>query len=301
MKKFFYLLKEGIKHIWNNKMMAVASICVLIFGLLLTGAVYLISLNVEELVESVGEKNVVKVYLNDEVTEQEAQYIGEEILAVGNISNCEFVSKEEAFKSFDDLLGDAYTKFEGDQNPLPHAFNITLTDLNLYDETIARVANISGVQKTSDQREVAEMLTGIQSVVNMFGFWATLILGIISLFIISNTIRITMYARRFEISIMKSVGATNTFVRTPFLIEAMIIGIISGGVAASLLLVLYDSIMETLRSFSVLQDIGSINYPNMTFYIYGIYILAGMLIGMIAANISIGKYLKREGNQVLRW
>lgn len=301
MRKFFYLIKEGIKHIWNNKMMAFASVCVLIFGLLLTGAVALISASVGELVDSVGAKNVVKVYLNNDVTSDEAQEIGNKILAIGNIEKCEFYSKEEAMKNYSEMLGEAYNKFEGDQNPLPDAYNITLKDLSLYDSTIKSVTSIEGVQETSNQRDLADILSSIQSFVNMLGFWVTIILGIISLFIISNTIRMTMYARRFEISIMKSVGATNAFVRTPFVIEGMIIGILSGVAASFLLMVLYDSIMNTLRSFQALENIGSIDLRGYMLYVVLLFVAVGMIVGALAASISIRKYLRKEGNEILGW
>ena len=225
-----YLLKEGIKSIWSNRMMSIASIGVLVSCLLLTGAAELITLNVSSVVDEIGGENVTRVFLEQEVTDLEAVYIQDEIGKLSNVSDTAFVSKDDAIKEYEDTLReDIFSQMQGEGNPLPNSVDVTLTDLSLYDETMAQITAIEGVDEVRDTREIASKLTSLSTLVSSMSLWIVLALSLISIFIISNTIRMTMYSRRFEISIMKSVGATDTFIRIPFVFEGMIIGLISGG------------------------------------------------------------------------
>ena len=152
----------------------------------------------------------------------ESVKIGEAIKSIDNVENCEFVSKDEAVKSYIEALegdGDILAGLTGENNPLPDAFKISLKDLSIYEETAQQVLSIEGVQKINDYSEVANKLTRLDTMVKIVAISVVTVLGIVSLFIIANTIRVTMHSRRLEISIMKSVGATNGFVRVPFLVE----------------------------------------------------------------------------------
>ena len=146
-----------------------------------------------------------------------------------------------------------------------------------------------------DYSDIAEQLTDLDNLVTSAGFWIVLILSLVSLFIISNTIRVTMFSRRLEISIMKSVGATNWFVRVPFIVEGVIIGLLSGGVASGLLIFLYNKLVTSIASIPLFSpvDIGP-----MAWRITLIFMLAGSLFGALGGLISLGKYLKKEGGDL---
>ena len=201
---FGYLIKEGVKNVWSNRIMSIASICVLMSCLILTGSAILWSMNVAQVVESVGDSNETTVYLNDDVSGVEAAYIGKDLQKLDNIASVEFYSKEEAFKEYEDVLGDEiFANLQGNDNPLPDAYHISMVDLSEYEQTVSEIMNINGVNSVSNRSDVAKQLTNISNLVSTLSFWIVLALTVISLFIISNTIRMTMYSRRFEISIMK--------------------------------------------------------------------------------------------------
>lgn len=293
-----YLIKEGIKNVWNNRLMSVASVCVLISCLVLTGSAVLFSMNVANIVESVGGKNETTVYLEDNVSNVEAVYIGRDIENVDNVTEAKFYSKEQAFERYKDKLGKEVFENMKNENPLPDAYKITMEDLSKYDSTVKEIRAIEGVSKVSSHSETAKKLTSINDLVRILSIAIVVVLGIISLFIISNTIRATMHTRRFEISIMKSVGATNAFVRIPFIVEGVIIGLIAAILSTVAMLFLYDGIVEIIVH---IIRFPAIPFANIVWYTAGIFTLAGVIIGALSGFISIRKYLKKEGNEILGW
>lgn len=296
---FGYLIKEGIKNVWTNRIMSLASIGVLISCLVLTGSAIMITVNVGDIVSSVGDQNVTTVYLDDDISELEAVYIGRTLEKIDNVSDATFYPKDDAIAAYREVLGEeVFANMSGDDNPLPHAYHITMTDLSMYDETVNNILAVEGVSSVSSRSEVAEKLTSLNTLVTVMSFWIILALAIISLFIISNTIRMTMYAHRFEISIMKSVGATDSFVRIPFVIEGVIIGLVSAGISIGLLALLYDAVIN------VVQHILPFDYIPFTDVMWTIiisFVAAGVLVGSLGSLVSIRKYLKHEGNEILGW
>ena len=299
MKGIGYLVKEGIKNVWNNRMMSLASIGVLVSCLLMTGLAVLLSLNVTSVVNSVGKDNQVTVFLNDDVNELQAvMEIGPELRNIENVSECEFYSKDEAIKELEEELGNLFDELQGENNPLPHAFHITMEDLSKYDETVEKIVNTQGVYKVSDRSDVASKLTSLNELVTQIGLWIVIVLALISLFIISNSIRMTMYSRRFEISIMKSVGATNWFIRVPFIIEGEVLGLIAGLLSSGIIAFLYNGMIVAVQ---YIIPFSKINYSDVAFPMTLSFILLGVVIGAIGAGISIGRYLKMEGGEILGW
>lgn len=294
-----YLIKEGIKNTWTNRMMSLASIGVLVSCLVLTGAAVMVSMNVKSMVDKVGNKNVTTVYMELGTDDKQLEQAGKDIEQLDNITEVKLFTKEEAIKDFKDVLGDdVFAEMEGEGNPLPDAYKVTVTDLGKYDKTVKEIKNISGVDKISSQKDVADKLTSLNKLVQILSMAVVLALIVVSLFIISNTIRMTMYARRFEISIMKSVGATNLFVRIPFLMEGMIIGAISGVIALFGLMAGYDIIVQALQH---VIPFPAISFDSLTLPFLGAFVVAGMFVGMLGGLISIGKYLKKEGSMILGW
>ena len=299
MSGFGYLVREGFKNIWNNRIMSIASICVLVSCLILTGAASLFSINVQLLVDSVGQTNETTVYLDMNVSELEAVYVGKDIEKIGNISAIEFLSKDEAIKQYKNELGeDIFAGMQDENNPLPHAYIVAMTDLSQYDKTIEQIKSIDGVDEINNRSETARKLTKISNLVSIICFWVVLALMIISLFIIANTIRATMYSRRYEISIMKSVGATNTFVRIPFVVEGMTIGILSAAISLGGLALLYHGVMEAISDF---MHMTYLPLMDVVGYVAVAFAVSGVLVGIFGSLISIRKYLKMEGNEILGW
>ena len=294
-----YLFKEGIRSVWNNRLMSAASIGVLVSCLLITGMAILMSLNVRNVVDQMGKDNQITVFLETNIDELTAvQVIGPEIRRLDNISACEFYSKDEGIVKWEKELGPLFGELQGAENPLPHAFHVTMVDLSQYQTTVDSIMQVEGVDLITDRSEVAKRLTDLNTLVTQVGLWLVAALGIISLFIISNSVRMTMYSRRFEISIMKSVGATNHFVRTPFVIEGVVLGLISGVLASGIVAFLYETMISAVK---YIVPINEIPYSELTFNISAGFIVFGMIIGAIGALISIGRYLNMEGGEILGW
>lgn len=292
-----YLLSEGFKNVWKNWMMSIASIGVLMLCLILTGSAALFSINVTSILDNIESQNSVTIYLNDDIETIDAREIGDQIAALQNVESCEFFSKEQAIDEFVERLGPS---FEGlkDENFLPHSFHVTLKDIAQYNDTVEQIKQINGVNEVVNRAEVFEKLAQFDKFVSLVGTLVVLILIIVSLFIVSNTIRLTMYNRRFEISIMKSVGATDWFVRIPFIVEGVIIGLISAVLSSVIINLTYSMIIDYLHNAVPFLQIS---YPTVPPFVFVAFMLAGILFGLIGGLISIGKYLKKEGGEILGW
>ena len=301
MKGFGYLAKEGFKNVWNNRIMSIASVCVLVSCLVLTGAATLFSVNVSKVVDSVGQSNETTVYIDDSYSQLEAVYVGKEIEKVDNVTSAEFYSREEAYETFKAQLGDDLFKMiEVEKGiPLPDAFIVVMDDLSKYDDTIKQIQQIEGVDSVNNRGDFAKKLTEISDIVNVISLGVVIALTVISLFIIANTIRATMYSRRYEISIMKSVGATNMFVRIPFLVEGMVIGLVSAIVSTAGIALLYEGITKAISESMAIIDF--IPLADVILYVAGAFAVAGVVVGFFGSFISIRKYLKKEGNEILGW
>lgn len=300
MRGFGYLTKEGLKNVWSNRIMSIASICVLVSCLVLTGIASLFSINIGKVVDSVGKTNETSVYIKKDYSQLEAVYIGKEIERLDNVESTTFLPKEEAMEQFKDMINDDALFAEmQDRDPLPDTVIVVMKDLSLYEQTVDQIKRIEGVDDVSSHTELAKTLTDISNLVNAISLGITLALTIVSIFIIANTIRVTMYSRRFEISIMKSVGATNSFVRWPFLMEGMVIGFISAILATCGVGLLYEVIMTAIQQ--MLPIFVSIPIMNVIWYVAAAFAVSGVVIGFFGSLISIRKYLKMEGNEILGW
>ncbi len=296
-----YLVKEGLKNIWTNRMMSLASVIVLVSCLIITGAAILVSVNVTSLISSIGDDNQVNVFLEYDMSDIDAIKLGTTIKKIDNVEDCQYYSKDEAIKEYKDKLGNLYESLQGEDNPLGNVYKVRLADLSNYKQTIKEIEAIDGVASVSDRGDIARTLTKLNYFVTIVGFWIVMILGVVTLFIISNTIKMTMYSRRYEISIMKSVGATNTFVRIPFIIEAMAIGLISGLIASVALIAIYNPIRETAGRMITLIGTSTIPISDIWLNILLGFSGAGILIGALGGSISISKYLRKEGGDILGW
>ena len=258
------------------------------------------SLNVSEMVDAVGQNNEITVYIKEDLSQIEAKYVGRDIEKMDNIKEVIFVPSAEALAKYKEQLGDQLFERLGDRKKvLPDAFRVQMLDLSKYDDTVRQIKALQGVDTISDRREFAKKLTKVSNLVNIIAVGVVVALIVISLFIIANTIRATMYSRRFEISIMKSVGATNMFVRMPFLIEGMVIGFISAALSTGALALLYNALVNVLVRTDL--PIDYIPFARVVVPLMLAFIIVGVLVGFFGGFISIRKYLKKEGNEILGW
>ena len=292
-----YLLKEGIRSLWTNRTMTLASVCVLISCLLLTGTAVLFSMNIATAMKDVENSNSITVYLDDNLPALKAVEVGEQLRQLDNVATCDYVPKDEALKDILEGMGDEGSVFEGltgSDNFLPDAYRISFEDISKYDETIAAIESLEGVNKYTDYSEIIDRLNSIDNMVRIFGVVVVAVLGVVSLFIIANTIKVTMFSRRLEISIMKSVGATDMFVRIPFIVEGMLIGLISSLLSTLIIGLAYVRIMDAI--VNVIPFFTPVVMDTFFWPMMGCFVLAGLLFGMMGGLISIRRYLKHEGS-----
>ncbi len=232
--------------------------------------------------------------------DDEAKALCDEIAKLPNVASVTYVTSEEGLESVKESMlegQESYFTFLDEEygNPMSGAAKITMKDMSLFDETIGQIKKIDGIDAIQSQNDLADKITAIKRGIGIAGFWIIAILMVISLVIVSNTIRVTMYNRKLEISIMKAVGATDSFVRIPFIVEGMLIGVISALLAEGLLYFCYRVATETIISTLGTTDI--VHYGDVAWWLLLIFIGIGIFAGVLGSVIMISKYLRREGSE----
>ena len=293
-----YLAGQGLKSIWKNRMMSFASFCILLVSLLMVGMSVLVSINLTRIISGIEGKSEVVVQIKDGTDETGIDEIEEQLGKVPNVKSIEFYSKEDAWESMlADMTEDEQSLFQyADDNPLPDTFKVTVVDIKKMSETTTQIETFENVESTKSPTAFADVLISIRRVVTVVSAAVIIALVIVCLIIISNTTRASVFARRKEINIMKYVGATNSFIRIPFFIEGLVVGILAAIVALFLTQFAYNGIFNILSDdfqlWSVLGIKSLYSFKDMFWYIAGAYVVAGALIGAIGTSISTGKHLK---------
>ena len=352
-----YLVGEGVKNTWVNRLMSLASVGVLVACMVIIGLAILISENVNKAVGNLEQQNVVMAYMKDyswalygdkdvsSVTssnsssaaassdsttssatsgtestsgdekadengikqsdyvihsDEEAKALCDEIAKLDNVASVTYVSPEEGLESVKKSMlegQESYFSFldEKNGNPMSGAAKIQMKDMSRFDETVEQVKKFDGISDIQSQSDLAEKITAIKKGIGIAGFWIIAILMVIALVIVSNTIRVTMYNRKLEISIMKAVGATDSFVRIPFVVEGMLIGVVSALIAEGLLYFCYRVATETIIGTLGTSDI--VHYSDVAGWLLLVFIGIGILAGVLGSVIMISKYLRHEGSE----
>ena len=292
-----YLTKEGFRNVWVNRLMSLASVSVLMACLVIIGLGAMIFFNIDALLDTIERQNVVMVYVDKSATDEQTTKIGLDLNLMENISNIEFVPKEDAFEAQKQAMGDDAALLEGlNENPLPDAYKVTVADLTQFKVTVDGIKKLDFVDTVRENSDVADKLIGIRKGVTAVIVGMVSLLFIVSLFIISNTIRITMFSRKLEISIMKAVGATNWFIRWPFMIEGMLLGVIAGLVSFGVLVGLYQGMVYIFSD--VLAIFTPVAFGGYAGYILFAFMAVGIFTGSFGSLISMSKYLKEQGSVV---
>ena len=352
-----YLVGEGVKNTWVNRLMSLASVGVLVACMVIIGLAILISENVNKAVGNLEQQNVVMAYMKDYSwalygdkdtssdtssadssaaaassgtassaasssentsseekadengvkqsdyivhSEEEAKALCDEIAKLDNVASVTYVSPEEGLESVKKSMlegQESYFSFldEKNGNPMSGAAKIQMKDMSRFDETVEQVKKFDGISDIQSQSDLAEKITAIKKGIGIAGFWIIAILMVIALVIVSNTIRVTMYNRKLEISIMKAVGATDSFVRIPFVVEGMLIGVVSALIAEGLLYFCYRVATETIIGTLGTSDI--VHYSDVAGWLLLVFIGIGIFAGVLGSVIMISKYLRHEGSE----
>lgn len=294
-----YLTHEGFRNVWVNRLMSLASVTVLMACLIIMGAGIMIYFNINNVVDKVQSQNVVMVYVADDATEDETTQIGTSLKGISNVESCEFVPKEVAFQEQIQSMGGDAALFEGfDEIPLPDAYKVTVKDLSQFETTVSQIKQINKVDSVRENSDLASKLLSLRHAVSIVSVGLVIMLFLVALFIISNTIRITMFSRKLEISIMKAVGATNWFIRWPFMIEGMILGTISGIVSLGVLWGLYAVAEKVFAQTLSLIGFSLVPFSEYWWQILLVFVAIGLFTGGFGSLVSMAKYLKEQGSVV---
>lgn len=295
-----YLTHEGIKNIGINRLMTVASVAVLMSCLVIIGFALLLFLNVDSLLQNIESQNVVMAFCEVGASEEEVNQTKTVLESIDNIANFEFVSKNDAYDSVVASLGeDAQILSNIDSSFLPDGYRIIVDDMSLFSETVDKIKSISTVASVQQNSDLAEKFAEIRTAVSYISIGVIIVLFIVSMFIIANTVRITMFSRKLEISIMKAVGATNWFIRWPFLVEGVCIGLISSVLSFAILALLYNLLGGAFTSIFGILGNSIVNFWDYALYIFGGFIIVSIITGGLGSLISMRRYLKEQGSVVL--
>ncbi len=294
-----YLTKEGVRNVWSNRLMSLASVAVLTSCLVLIGCAFMLFVNINAMLENVEDQNVIMVYLNDDVTDDQINKAGQDIRMIPSVESVDFISKEVSYKQQLESLGEDAVLLEGlEDNPLPDAYKVTLSDLSQYDNVLSMLSSVENTLSVRGNSDLASQVRQIRTGVTYISIGIIVMLLAVSLFIIANTVRVTMYNRRLEISIMKAVGATNWFIRWPFIIEGVVIGIFSGAISLGFVYGLYTLTMNSLGGIFTLFGSTSIAFSAYAIQMLLAFIAIGVLAGVFGSIFSMGRYLKEQGSVV---
>lgn len=296
-----YLLKEGFRNTWTNRMMSIASICVLMSCLVLMGCASMIFLNIDSLLGRIEEENVVMVYIQDGTSDADINAMNDSLKKMDNIKDVEFVAKEDAWQeqlnTMEEAQAEFFTQISSDI-PLPDAFKVTIKDLTQFDGTVDQIRQLKHIDTIRENKDLAQKLVKIRHGVEVISIVIVAVLLAISLFIISNTIKLTVYSRRLEISIMKSVGATNGFVRLPFVVEGMILGIAAGVISLGLVWGFYEFAINQFSDLISSLGLEALKFKNYAWPMLGAFLGIGVFTGVGGSLITMSKYLNKEGSEI---
>ena len=286
-----YLIKEGVRGIFLHGFMSFAAVCVTVACLLIVGSFSALTYNVNLMVEDLNKTNEILVYVDSELPDAEAKSVGTKINRIENVSMAKFVSREEALKDFvaDHQEDEAFSGVAAED--LRHRFVVTLEDNALMEQTVAQIEKIPGVAKINAAFELAEGFSTLQKVLQIASIAVIAVLLVVSLLIISNTVKLAMYDRRDEIAIMKMVGATNGFIRLPFVVEGFSLGMAGAGLAFGLEWMMYDALILRIEEVDTLKLFAFVPFDELLIPMVATFAFAGLFVGMVGSWTSIRKFM----------
>ena len=292
-----YFIGEGFANVFKNKKSTGASLMIMCATMIIFGVFLILGENINHFVSEVEQAQGIQVFATEEATDEQVTELGEKIKAINGVNKIEYVSKEDALNQMKEKFADnqdLLEGYEGENNIFTASYVVTLTDLNLSTQVQDEISKLDYVKKITSSDETVSTLISLANGIKIVTGVILVLLIVISIFIISNTIKLTVHARRKEISIMKYVGATNGFIRWPFIVEGMIIGIISSLISIILVGLAYNFIADQMvnSQFMKMMGVSLVSFADMFSSIIFVYMLLGIGIGALGSIISMRKYLK---------
>ena len=287
-----YLLKEGLRGIFLHGFMSFAAVCVTVACLLIVGSFSCLTYNINIMVEDLNKTNEILVYIDETLSDAEAKSVGTKLNGITNVHQIRFVSRDEALANFraDHQEDEAFDGVKAED--LRHRFVVVLEDNSLMQQTDEEIKKIPGVAKTNAAYELAEGFSTLQSVLHIASIAVIAVLLVVSLLIISNTVKLAMYDRRDEIAIMKMVGATNGFIRLPFVVEGFTLGMVGAALACGLEWLMYDALLVRIAQVDTLQLFNTlVPFQQLLLPMIATFAGAGLFVGIVGSWTSIRKFM----------
>lgn len=292
-----YLIKKGISSVWKNFVMSFASFSILMVSLLLVSCSVLLMVNVGIIMGNIEDTNEISVFLEEGVTVEQIEHVRSVLENNSDLTDIRYTSKEEALADFRETLEDYAELLDSlEENPMPETFQVRVTDLTKIKHVVDLISNVDGVEKVKAPYNFASALINIRNTFTIIASAVLVALIIVSVVIVSNAIRTSVFSRRNEISIMRYVGATNGFIKAPFFVEGMFIGILAGVASWGLSWIIYDAVFSMFgNDITLWQMFGFfdlIPFTSISWIVLAVNCAAGALLGAVGTVISTGKYVK---------
>ncbi len=292
LSRYGYLIGEGFRNIFTHGFMSFASVTIIIACLIVMGSFTLLDININQIVDDIGDQNQILAYVDEDMTAQEASAkLQMKLEALENVANVDFVSRGEARENFAEKY-DASLMEGLDDETFRHRFVIQLVDLSLMDDTKADIEAVDGIEDVNAPTEFADKFIAVRNVISIVSLALIVILGFVSLFIMSNTIKLATYGRREEIAIMKMVGASNSFIRCPFVVEGLVLGILGGGLAFLAQWGLYAALEAKVMQSLGISFVEIVPFVEVWPFVLITFLAVGILVGAVGGVIAIRNYLK---------
>ena len=289
---FAYYVREGLSSVFVHGFTSLAAMLVIAACLMITGTFALVAYNLDLQIQELAGQSEIVVYIDDSVSREDAQALGKKIRTLDNVKSAEFVTKEQLFEDYLDSLGeDAYVMEElRNDNPLRDSYQIAMDDVSRHEETVKALEKIDGVAASSSMQEVSERLIQIRQVVHLISYTMVALLGGVSVFIIANTVKLAMFARKEEIAIMKMVGATNHFIRAPFVVEGMFLGMCAATLAFFVQWGVYAYVGSQLAEGTAILTM--VDFKTVWEQVLYTMLGSGLVLGVGGSVITIRRFLK---------
>ena len=291
LNKWGYLIREGFRSIMTHGFMSFATVTIIMACLIIMGSVTLLTVNIDAFIADLEDENEVVAFVDETYTDEQAKLVGDAIKAVDNVSEIEFVSREAAMENFMSKYDKGLR--EGiDAEVFRNRYVIKLTDIALMEQTQANLEAVEGVADVNAHLEYAHAFITIRNIVTVVSLVLIAMLVFVSFFIMSNTIKLATFGRREEIAIMKMVGASNTFIRMPFVIEGLVLGVVGGGLAFLAEWGIYEVISSNVVGGIAGNIINVVPFQNVSMMVFIAFMAVGVLVGMFGGVNAIRNYLK---------
>lgn len=292
LSRYSYLIGEGFRNIFTHGFMSFASITIIMACLIVMGSFTLLDINVNNIIDDIGDQNQILAYVDEDMTAQNASaQLQTKLEAIPNVASVEFMSRSEARENFMENYDDSF--MEGiDEEVFRHRFVIQLEDLSLMAETETDIEGVDGIVKVRAPIDYADKFVSVRNVISIVSLGLIAILVLVSLFIMSNTIKLATFGRREEIAIMKMVGASNSFIRCPFVVEGLILGLVGGGLAFLALWGLYTALETKVAASLAISFVSIVPFSELWSFVLCVFLGVGVVVGAFGGVIAIRNYLK---------